>query len=239
MYKSFNAIMRGHDGNNYYLVANEKTIIIPIKVMHKMCSFEGLTDAKGIIKNGARLNLVKIKTDGGSLYYPNHEFYLNNNKRDDHTRIVIGTSLIIPFSYGVESEFLEFKESFSCKNGIRETLISFANSGHEGTVLVGVNDEGFPKGLRYITVNEQNKLIENLKNEIKLGCNNLEFAQSLQITWEVKVNKMICKIHVPVWTGDILFLHKDKLYVRMGATNQHLIGNDLVRFIENRCRKTA
>lgn len=239
MYKNFNSVVKGHDDNNYLLFAKEKIVIIPIKTMHRMCTFDGLTDSKGFIKNGVRLNLVEIKTDCGTVYYPNHEFYLNNYKKEDNPSIVIASFPIKPFSYGIESEYLEFKESFSCKNGIRETLISFANSGHEGTLLVGVNDEGFPMGLRCVIRNEQKKLIDNLRNEIKLGCNNLEFAQSLQITWEVKAGKTVCKIHVPVWSGNILFLHKDKLYVRMGSTNQRLTGNDIVRFIEERCQKSA
>lgn len=40
--KNFNAVVRGHDDNNYFLFANEKKIIIPIEVMHRNCSFDGL-----------------------------------------------------------------------------------------------------------------------------------------------------------------------------------------------------
>ena len=126
-------------------------------------------------------------------------------------------------------------------NGIRETLVAFANSGHKGTLLVGVNDEGYPMGLhRYLTQNQQKLLVEDLRNQIKLETASLEFSQTLGFQWEVKCDKTICIIEVPAWEGEILFLHREKLFVRMGATNQLLKGNDLVRFIENRCcRKSA
>lgn len=233
------AVVVNHDENYYYLVSNGKQIIISIKTMHRMCSFDGLTDANGFIKNGARLNLVEIKTSNGTVYYPNHKYYLKSNPRDIQI-FLNGSATITTFSYGVEDESIEFKTSFSCMSGIKETLVAFANSGHEGAILIGVNDAGVPKGLQGCqTKNEQKLLVEDIRNQIKLETASLEFSQTLEFQWEVKYGKTICKIVVPTWKGGILFLHREKLFVRMGATNQLLKGNDLVRFIENRCRKSA
>ena len=237
--KNLNSYVVNHDDANYFLVSSGKRIIIPIKVMHKMCSFDGLMDNGGFIKDGAQLNLVEIKTSNGTVYYPNHKYYLKSNPRDIQI-FLNGSASITTFSYGVEDESIEFKESFSCMSGIKETLAAFANSGHEGTILIGVNDAGVPKGLQGCqTKNEQKLLVEDIRNQIKLEAASLEFSQTLEFQWEVKYGKTICKIVVPTWKGDIIFLHKEKLFVRMGATNQLLKGNDLVRFIENRCQKSA
>lgn len=233
------AVVINHDENYYYLVSNGKQIIIPIKTMHRMCTFDGLIDAKGLIKNGARLNLVEVKTDSGTVYYPNHKYYLNN-KREKRQRLVGGSYPINPFSYSVEDEKLELKTSFSCLAGIKQTIVAFANSGHEGALCVGVNDKGVPLGLHgYYTPNEKQNIADNIRNQIKLETSSLEFSQTLKFQWESQNGLTICKIIVPTWTGDIIFLHKDKLYVRMNATNQLLKGNDMVNYIENRCRKTA
>jgi hypothetical protein len=237
--KNLNSYVVNHDDANYFLVSSGKRIIIPVTVMHKMCSFDGLTDNRGFIKDGALLNLVEIKTSNGTVYYPNHKYYLKSNPRDIQI-FLNGSASITTFSYGVEDESIEFKESFSCMSGIKETLVAFANSGHEGAILIGVNDAGVPKGLQGCqTKNEQKLLVEDIRNQIKLETASLEFSQTLEFQWEVKYGKTICKIVVPTWKGDIIFLHKEKLFVRMGATNQLLKGNDLVRFIENRCQKSA
>lgn len=237
--KNFNAVMKGHDDNNYFLFANEKEISIPIEVMHRNCSFDGLMDSTERIKNGTLLNLVEIETDNGKVFYPNHQYYHKNKHKERSQRRVVGFQ-IKPFTYGVESEYIEFKTSFSCISGIKQTIVAFANSHHEGTILVGVNDEGYPEGLRrYLTANEQNNLANIIKNQIKLETASLSFSQTLEIAWETREGKTICRIYVPAWNGDILFLHQEKLFVRMGSTNQLLKGNDLVEFILSRYLQSA
>lgn len=237
--KNVIAVVRGHDENNYFLFVNEKEIIIPIEVMHRNCSFDGLMDATERIKNGTPLNLVEIKTDNGKVFYPNHQYYHNNKNKERSQRRVVGFH-IKPYTYGVETEFIEFKTSFSCISGIKQTIVAFANSHHDGTILVGVNDEGYPEGLhRYLTPNEQNNQANIIKNQIKLETASLLFSQTLEITWETREGKTICRIHVPAWKGNILFLHQEKLFVRMGATNQLLKGTDLVDFIVNRYCQSA
>lgn len=234
------AIVSEHDENHYYLESKGKRIIVPIKVMHQRCMFSGLTDSKGLIKNGVQLNLVEINTDNGTVFYPNHKFYLKNNKREKRPRLVGGIYPITPFPYGVETEKIEFKTSFSCLSGIKQTIVAFANSGHEGTILIGVNDIGTPKGLLgYNTPNEKQNLADNIRNQIKLETSNLAFSRTLQFQWEIRNGMTICRIVIPAWSGDILFMHRVKLFVRMGATNQLLKGKDLVNYIESRCRKSA
>ena len=64
MKKFINAVLKIRDRHNYYLAAGEKKIIIPIKNMHKMCEFSGMTDSKGLIRLGTELHLVEILVNG-------------------------------------------------------------------------------------------------------------------------------------------------------------------------------
>ena len=234
--KNIIGVVSEHDDNYYFLVSNGKRIFIPIKSMHRMCAFDGLTDSNGFIKNGIQLHLVEVQTDNGTVYYPNHKYYIK--RREENQRIILFP--LEPFSYGVESECLEFKETFACKSSIKETLVAFANSGHAGTLLVGVDDSGFAVGLQNCgSANQKKLLADDIRNQIKLECASLRFSQTLEIGWETRDGKTICRIYVPTWTGDILFLHQEKLYRRMGSTNQLLKGKDLVDFIVNRCCQSA
>lgn len=228
-----NAILEIRDSYNYYLAAGEKRIIIPVKNMHKMCDFSGMTDSKGLIRPGTRLHLVEIQNGKGTLYYPNHRFYhkpQNNNSTEAQTLCRNIESI------GIESESVEFKRSFSynCMNGIIETIAAFANSGHEGTLIIGVNDSGIPIGLHDLHNRNDQKLREDdLRNRVKQKMG-LPLSRTLSFDWSESRGKMICKIMVPTWTGEIIFLNGNKVYCRMGSTNQLLTGRDLVEFIKNR-----
>jgi len=235
------AVVNIHDNHNYYLTAGEKRIVIPISTMHRMCDFSGLTDSSNLIKNGAQLNIVSIETSEGTIYYPNHYFYhrLTSSACLDNERSQYVTSSGCQ-SIGVESESLEFKESFACIVKIRETVVAFANSGHDGSIIIGVDDYGIPKGLRdFQDIHVQKRFADDFRNQLKLLTSSLDFSQTLVFEWNEIGDKMICTIRVPRWTGDILFVHGNQLFCRRGATNQLLKGDDMVNFIVNRWRESA
>ena len=231
MKKQLIAVLEIRDSHNYYLAAGEMRIIIPIRNMHKMCDFSGLTDSKGLIRPGTRLHLVEIETEKGLLYYPNHRFYLKSQNKSCQN---VPTFLRNINSVGTESEKLEFKSSFNCMPGIMETIAAFANSGHEGTLVIGVDDAGIPIGLKDIHNRNDQKLREDaLRNRVKQKMG-LPLSRSLTFEWSERTGKMICTIQVPKWTGAPIFLNGNKLYCRMESSNQLLKNSDLVDFIKNR-----
>lgn len=230
--KFFNAVIEIRDSHKYYLATSEKRIVISIKNMHKMCDFSGLTDSKGLIRPGTKLHLVEIGTENGLVYYPDHRYYKSqNNNCEKSTTIRRNIN-----SVGTESEKLEFKSSFSnyCMPGIIETIAAFANSGHEGSLIIGVDDAGIPIGLWNIHNKNDKKLIEdNIRNRAKQHMG-LPLSRSLIFEWSESFGKCICTINVPKWSGDLLFINGNKLYIRMGSTNQLLKDTDMVDFIKNR-----
>lgn len=233
-----------HDDQNYYLSAGERRIVIPRAKMHRMCDFSGLTDSNNCIKNGVQLHLVAIETPEGTTYFPNHCYYYRNNLVvRGHRRVHEDNRSGTPRgqqSMGVESEYLEFKESFASMVKIKETIVAFANSGHEGKIIIGVDDSGIPQGLQDLQdIHVQKRMADDIKNQLKLTTSSLDFSQTLEFEWNDIDGKTICTIHVPRWTGSILLVHGNQLFCRKSSTNQQLKGDDLVNFIVTKYRQSA
>lgn len=123
------------------------------------------------------------------------------------------------------------------KNIVKE-LLAFANSGHQGTLLVGVTDNGDICGIEK-EITEFNpafnieKFESMFRNVIK-QLTNTAFLCSLDIQWEKIDGHIICRIQVPVWDGDVLLLNGMELHVRTGASVHQLKGNDLINFIRSK-----
>lgn len=244
MKKQLIAVVDIHDDQNYYLSAGESRIIIPIAKMHRMCNFSGLTDSRNLIKNGVQLHLVSIETPEGTNYYPNHRFYLGNNAVVRGHRILHEDNRSgaprRQQSMGVESEYLEFKESFANMVKIKETIVAFANSGHEGRIMIGVDDTGIPQGLQDVQdIHAQKRLADDIKNQLKLMTSSLDFSQTLVFEWNDIDGKTMCTIYVPRWTGGTLLVHGNQLFCRKGSTNQQLKDNDMINFIVTKYRESA
>ncbi len=123
------------------------------------------------------------------------------------------------------------------KNIIKE-LLAFANSGHQGTLLVGVTDNGDICGIeKEITEFNPAFTIEKFESMFRNVIKQLTstaFLCSLDIQWEKIGGHTICRIQVPAWEGDVLFLNGVELYVRTGASVHQLKGNDLINFIRSK-----
>ena len=223
-----------HDARNYYISAGKKRVIVPIKNMHKMCEFSGMTDSQGLIRPGTKLHLVEIETEKGLLYYPNHRFYLKSQNNNCQNAPTFRRNINF---LGIENSHTEFKKSFSyyCMPGIIESIAAFGNSGHPGTIIIGVNDYGSPIGIRGIrNKNDQKYKEDDLRNRVKQQMG-LTLSRAISFEWQTTGNnKLICLIRVPKWSGEILFIHGNNVYVRYGSTNQLLKDSDLVNFIKNR-----
>ena len=123
------------------------------------------------------------------------------------------------------------------KNIIKE-LLAFANSGHQGTLLVGVTDNGDVCGIENeitefhpaFTIEKFESMFRNVVKQLT----NTAFLCSLDIQWEKIDEHIICRIQVPAWQGDVLFLNGVELYVRTGASVHQLKGNDLIDFIRSK-----
>lgn len=123
------------------------------------------------------------------------------------------------------------------KNIIKE-LLAFANSGHQGTLLVGVTDNGDVCGIEKeitefhpaFTIEKFESMFRNVIKQLA----NAAFLCSLDIQWEKIEGHLICRIQVPAWEGDVLFLNGVELYVRTGAAVHQLKGNDLIDFIRSK-----
>ncbi|MFH1429690.1 MAG: RNA-binding domain-containing protein, partial [Candidatus Margulisiibacteriota bacterium] len=111
-----------------------------------------------------------------------------------------------------ESEKLELKSSFGEWKDIIISICAFANK-NGGKVIVGVDDDGNPTGLKV-----GNKTIEDIVNKIKTNTDPVLYPS---INVKVFGPGEIVEIEIPESDNKPVFAF-DRAYIRVGKTNQKL-----------------
>lgn len=123
----------------------------------------------------------------------------------------------------VESQNVEFKSSW--RDEYLKVISAFANT-EGGVLILGVDDNGMPSGLKDIK-----KLLEDMPNIIR---NKLGIIPSVSI--EKKKNKDVLSIQIT--PSAVPISYDGRFYIKSGSTVQELKGQELASFIMRKMGKT-
>lgn len=157
-----------------------------------------------------------------------------------------------------EGSDVEFKSSFvhtasPIKNNERtmqyrnifSEIAAFANSHIQAYVYIGINNDGSIKGvedemLHEVPFNTRADFEADFLNQLFMATNNNILASSISLNWyKTNDEHIFCKITIPVWNGDIIFLNGSELYIRGNACKRRLKNNDMIQYIVANYKATA
>ncbi|PIU62192.1 MAG: transcriptional regulator [Armatimonadetes bacterium CG07_land_8_20_14_0_80_40_9] len=123
----------------------------------------------------------------------------------------------------METQSIEFKPNW--RDEYFKVISAFANA-NGGNLIIGVDDDGNPVGLK-----NSKKLLENIPNKVR---NKLGIIPSVNI--EKRKNKGVVKIVIKPSLVPISY--NGKYYIRSGSTTQELKGKELADFLLKKFGKT-
>lgn len=148
-----------------------------------------------------------------------------------------------------ENRSREYKSSFlHCANPLRserssqfqaifKEIVAFGNSHIEGNVFVGIANDGSICGVEEELLNEacfanRSDFQADFRNQMNQAIGNYTFISTIKMKW-YKTNdaKLFCRIFIPKWDGDVLFMNGCELYVREDAGKRQLKNADLINYI--------
>lgn len=157
-----------------------------------------------------------------------------------------------------EGSDVEFKSSFvhtasPIKNNERtmqyrnifSEIAAFANSHIQASIYIGINNDGSIKGvedemLHEVPFNTRADFEADFLNQLFMATNNNILAFSISLNWyKTKDENIFCKITIPEWNGDIIFLNGSELYIRGNACKRRLKNNDMIQYIVANYKATA
>ena len=157
-----------------------------------------------------------------------------------------------------EGSDVEFKSSFvhtasPIKNNERTMqyrnifyeIAAFANSHIQASIYIGINNDGSIKGvedemLHEVPFNTRADFEADFLNQLFMATNNNILAFSISLNWyKTKDENIFCKITIPEWNGDIIFLNGSELYIRGNACKRRLKNNDMIQYIVANYKATA
>lgn len=124
-------------------------------------------------------------------------------------------------------------------NNIFSEICAFGNSHIDGTIYIGVKNDGTIIGIEKELENEapfqnRNDFEADFINIMHLAFNNFQFVNSIKTTWyKTADEKLFFKIDVPAWKNGIIFLNGNQLYVRHESSRRLLKDQDMINYIIN------
>ena len=157
-----------------------------------------------------------------------------------------------------EGANVEFKSSFvhtasPIKNNERtmqyrnifSEIAAFANSHIQASVYIGINNDGSIKGvedemLHEVPFKTRADFEADFLNQLFMATNNNILASSISLNWyKTEDEHIFCKITIPEWNGDIIFLNGSELYIRGNACKRRLKNSDMIQYIVANYKATA
>lgn len=148
-----------------------------------------------------------------------------------------------------ENRAREYKSSFlHCANPLRserssqyraifKEIVAFGNSHIEGSVFVGISNDGSVCGVEEELLNEtvfpnRADFQADFYNQMNQAIGNYTFTSTIKMEWyRTSDNKLFCRIFVPKWEGNLLLMNGCELYVRDDAGKRQLKNADLINYI--------
>ncbi|WP_287640797.1 ATP-binding protein [Bacteroides sp.] len=116
-------------------------------------------------------------------------------------------------------------------------IVAFANSHEEGTVYVGINNQGDIQGvegelLSEVPFSSRADFESDFINQLYLQTQNHAFVSTVKIDWyRTESDKIFSKIYIPQWKGQLILLNGTELFVRNQAGKRQLKYNDLIEYV--------
>lgn len=208
-----------------YLMVKLSRFMYATIVNMSNCKFKYEIEMIEIVNTKKPRFMSKITVSGKK-----EEYFLNQDGKISYYKIENGLIVLVPLTeemilkinskpfmkigdyYGVESEKMEFKLSFSSlfmsKDGIEKYISSFGNSGG-GKLVIGVNDNGIIEGVK-IEENEWDKIQRKIL-EKQHTVSSVDFLRMIEVK-QIKLNKKnyyLVEIDIPANNGNIILV-KDK-----------------------------
>ncbi len=127
---------------------------------------------------------------------------------------------------GGESKFVEFKQASDHQESLLKAITAFANS-NDGTVFVGIADNGQVEGIEAETLEERDKFQQRILNGVR---EKIRPAPAIDIDFELCEGVVIAKIFVP--QGDRLYSLGGRFYVRKGVESVAAEFEDIKRVLD-------
>lgn len=118
-------------------------------------------------------------------------------------------------------------------------ITAFANSHEEGTIYIGINNNGDIQGVENELLSEvpfisRVDFESDFINQLYLQTQNHAFVSTVKIAWyRTENDKIFSKIHIPQWNGQLILLNGTELFVRNQAGKRQLKYNDLIEYVIN------
>ena len=190
----------------------------------------------GVCVDGSKYGsaAVKYAIRNGDLFGDGAQFYLINVTSDYAGTVMpdmAGMALpALSESEVIELQKKEFAEAVDpirpllAKGGIApkevclvgnpgDEIAAFANSHIQASVYIGINNDGSIKGiedelLHEVPFNTRADFEADFLNQLFMATNNNILASSISLNWyKTEDEHIFCKITIPEWNGDIIFLN--------------------------------
>jgi len=131
---------------------------------------------------------------------------------------------------------LRSERSFQNQQIFKE-IVAFGNSHEAGDVFVGVGNDGTIRGVEDELLNEapfENRadFQADFMNQLSQAVDNYSFVSQIKMLWYKTVEgKLFCRISIPKWEGNVIFLNGCELYVRGDAGKKQLKNADLINYV--------
>lgn len=99
-------------------------------------------------------------------------------------------------------------------------------------VIIGCDDNGCPLGLNN-EVGNKNAAESDLRNYLSQCFGNVTFVSQIVMKWEEIEGRLILRIVIPKYDGDILLVGQTEVYYRNGSNTTRLKGAELISIIRN------
>lgn len=187
---------------------------------------------------GAQVSLCGIYYDNGGIkWVPDQKVYPKKE-------------IISQSSLGVESDTLEFKCSLihiadrdldnpiSGNKPAQYKVIAKEIAGmvtarsKNAEIIIGCDDHGHPIGINE-EVHDRVATESDLRNYLSQSFANVAFVSSLKMVWEEPDGRLILRIKIPDYRGDILMVGQSEIYYRNGSNTTRIKGSEMLSLIRN------
>lgn len=193
---------------------------------------------EGHFRVGAEVALCGIFYDnGGVKWVPDQKVYPKKE-------------VISYISLGEESNSMEFKRSLihiadrdldtpvtgnkpaQYRVIAREIAGMVTAKSPDAQIIIGCDDNGCPLGLNN-EVGNRAAAESDLRNYLSQSFGNIAFVSQIQMRWEEIEGRLILRILIPEYHGDILLVGQTEAYYRNGSNTTQVKGAELINLIRN------
>ena len=187
---------------------------------------------------GAEVALCGIFYENGGVkwvpdqkVYPKKVFSTLNSLGEENCRIEFKRSLIHTANNETDMDAqISNNRPAQYKVIAKEIAGMVTARSRNAEVIIGCDDNGYPVGIN----NEVRNRVEtesDLRNYLFQSFCNIAFVSNLKFTWEEPENRLILRIQIPEYNGDILLVGQTEIYYRNGSNTTRVKGAEMLNLI--------